>query len=180
MADHLFVVTGGPGSGKTTLVEALGASGIRHMPEAGRAIIQDQVSIGGQALPWADRVAFAELMLAWELRSYREASVMDGLVLMDRGMPDVIGYLRLCGLPVPDHAQEAARRFRYNRKVLVAPFWPEIFAQDEERKQSPTEAEATCRMMIETYVSCGYEPVLLPLAGVAERVAFMREAIGAS
>lgn len=38
------------------------------MPEAGRAIIQDQVAIGGAALPWADRLAFSELMLGWELR----------------------------------------------------------------------------------------------------------------
>lgn len=32
------------------------------MPEAGRAIIQDQLAIGGRALPWADLSAFAELM----------------------------------------------------------------------------------------------------------------------
>jgi hypothetical protein len=55
--------------GKTTLIDALAAEGIRHMPEAGRAIIRDQVAIGGTALPWADRAAFAELMLGWELRS---------------------------------------------------------------------------------------------------------------
>ena len=53
MGDHLYVVTGGPGSGKTTLIEALGRLGIVSMPEAGRAIIRDQTAIGGQALPWA-------------------------------------------------------------------------------------------------------------------------------
>ncbi|WP_321163363.1 MULTISPECIES: AAA family ATPase [unclassified Sphingomonas] len=58
------IITGGPGSGKTTLIDALAAEGIRHMPEAGRAIIRDQVAIGGSALPWADRAAFADLMLA--------------------------------------------------------------------------------------------------------------------
>jgi predicted ATPase len=56
--DRYFVITGGPGSGKTTLIEALGARGLRHMSEAGRAIIQDQLAIGGSALPWADRRAF--------------------------------------------------------------------------------------------------------------------------
>jgi predicted ATPase len=52
MADHLHVITGGPGSGKTSLIDALSAGGIRHMPEAGQAIIQDQVDVGGTALPW--------------------------------------------------------------------------------------------------------------------------------
>ena len=37
------------------------------MPEAGSAIIQDQTAIRGEALPWSDRSAFAELMLAWEI-----------------------------------------------------------------------------------------------------------------
>ena len=73
------------------------------MPEAGRAIIQDQRAIGGSALPWADRSAFAELMLGWELRSYREAQSYDGRILFDRGIPDIIGYLELSGLPVPPH-----------------------------------------------------------------------------
>jgi len=71
--DRLNVITGGPGSGKSTLFDALAKQGIHSMPEAGRAIIQDQVAIGGEALPWSDRRAFAELMLGWEIRSYRAA-----------------------------------------------------------------------------------------------------------
>jgi predicted ATPase len=174
MSENLFVVTGGPGSGKTSLITALSREGIPSMPEAGRAIIQDQVRIGGDALPWADRARFAELMLGWELRSYREAASLDGAVIMDRGIPDVIGYLTLCGLPVPDHARRAAELFRYNRRVFVAPFWQDIFARDAERRQSLAEARATCEMMERTYAALGYELVRLPLASVEDRVAFAR------
>jgi len=91
---RLYIITDGPGSGKTRLVELLAAQGFRHMPEAGRAIIQDQADIGGTALPWDDREAFATLMLSWEMRSYREALVGPGPVIFDRAIPDVIGYLR--------------------------------------------------------------------------------------
>jgi len=45
--DRRFVITGGPGSGKSTLIDALAGHGIFSMPEAGRSIIQDQVAIGG-------------------------------------------------------------------------------------------------------------------------------------
>ncbi|HEY4548597.1 MAG TPA: AAA family ATPase [Pedomonas sp.] len=174
MTDHLFVITGGPGSGKSSLVNALANVGFSHMPEAGRAIIQDQVAIGGSALPWGDRAAFAELMLAWELRSHREARALPGPVVLDRGVPDVIGYLTLCRLPVPPHVQRAAEVFRYNRTVFIAPHWSEIFAQDAERKQSPEEAEATYQAMASVYASLGYTLVTLPLASVPERVAFVR------
>ena len=66
---RLFVVTGGPGSGKTTLIDALAQGGCARSIEAGRGVIQDQVTIGGHALPWRDPQAFAELMLCWEMRS---------------------------------------------------------------------------------------------------------------
>src|SRR3546814_13674461 len=101
MADRpdFHVITGGPGSGQSTLIEALAVEGFDHMPDAGRAIIRDQVAIGGAALPWADRAAFAELMLGWELRSWHEAHDRAGPVICDRSVPDVAGYLRLCGLP---------------------------------------------------------------------------------
>lgn len=178
MCDHLFVVTGGPGTGKSTLIEALALHGIGHMPEAGRAIIRDQVNIGGPALPWGDRALYAELMLGWELRSYHEAEAMPGPVVMDRGIPDIIGYLRLIDMRVPVHVEMAAQRYRYNRMVFLAPYWDEIFAQDAERKQGREEAEATGRVMRETYEGLGYEVVELPRASVEERVAFVRERVG--
>ena len=176
-SDRLFIITGGPGSGKSTVIDALGGHGICSMPEAGRAIIQDQVAIGGEALPWSDRRAFAELMLSWEMRSYRAALGLSGSVFFDRGIPDVVGYLRFSHIPVPPHVDRAAEMFRYHHRVFVAPPWPEIFACDAERKQSFAEAQATYEAMIETYSALGYQPIVLPLDSVAERVKFVLAAI---
>jgi predicted ATPase len=176
--DRLFVVTGGPGAGKTALVEALATAGVRTLPEAGRGIIRDQRAIGGPALPWVDCAAFAEAMLVWEMRSHAEARRADGPVVFDRGVPDVIGFLRLCGLPVPAHMARAAEAIRYDRRVFLAPFWPEIFAPDAERLQNPEQAEATCRVMEEVYGALGYDLVRLPPVPVAERVRFVRDVMG--
>ena len=175
--ERLFVITGGPGSGKSTLIEALGGRGIKTMPEAGRAIIQDQMAIGGEALPWSDRSAFAELMLSWELRSYRAALQMSGPVIFDRGVPDVLGYLRLSGLSIRAHVEKAAKTFRYHSRVFVAPPWREIFGLDAERKQSFEEAQATYEVMMETYSALGYHLIPLPLASVEERERLVLAAI---
>ncbi|MGK8639207.1 MAG: AAA family ATPase [Agrobacterium sp.] len=173
--EHMIVVTGGPGSGKSSLIDAMAQRGFRTMPEAGRAIIRDQIRIGGKALPWADRALFAELMLGWELRSYQEALASDALVLMDRGMPDVVGYLTLCGLPVPAHFETAAKTYPYNKRVFLAPYWDAIFTQDTERKQDRQEAEATGMVMAETYGRLGYQIVELPLVGIEQRADFVAE-----
>ena len=113
------------------------------MPEAGRAIIRDQVAIGGEALPWVDQRAFAELMLSWEMRSYKEALRLGDLAVFDRGIPDVAGYLRLSGIPVPSHVEKAAQTFRNHHRAFIAPPGPEIFTHDAERKQSFKEAQPT-------------------------------------
>lgn len=177
-APRRFVVTGGPGAGKSTLIAALAARGLHCSVEAGRGVIRDQVAIGGGALPWADRAAFAELMLAWEMRSFRMSEGEPGPCLFDRGIPDVPGYLRLCGLPVPAHVRRAVDLFRYERTVFVAPPWPEIYVRDAERRQDFAEAERTCAVIAETYRGCGYDPIDLPLASVEERVAFVLGHVG--
>ncbi|CDX13077.1 conserved hypothetical protein [Mesorhizobium sp. ORS 3324] len=175
---RFFVLTGGPGSGKTTLIETLKSAGFATAPEAGRGIIRDQMAIGGPALPLLDPALFAELMLSWELRSWHAAQGEPAPVFFDRGVPDTIGYLRLCGLPVPDHIRSAATTFRYARHVFIAPPWPEIFVQDEERRQTLDRAERTFQSVTSAYAELGYELVLLPLVPVEERVCFILDAAG--
>jgi predicted ATPase len=178
-ANRFFAITGGPGSGKTTLLSALEASGQFCLPEAGRAIIQAQVAIGGSALPWSDPGAFAELMLSWEIRSHQMAEAADGLAFFDRGVPDVAGYFRLTGLPVPAHVEKAVEIYRYNRTVFIAPPWPKIFTQDRERKQDFGEAVRTYDALVATYSASGYELIELPRAPVEERAAFVLRTVAA-
>ncbi|KVP60772.1 ATPase [Burkholderia ubonensis] len=179
-ARRFFVVTGGPGSGKSTLIDALERAGCARSQEAGRGVIRDQVAVDGPALPWRDRSAFAELMLGWEMRSHHLARQARGPVFFDRGVPDVIGYLRLSGLAVPAHAEAAARRFRYHRRVFIAPPWPDIYTQDAERRQDFAEAVRTCDAMVECYASYGYRLIELPRASVKARVRFVLDALDAT
>ena len=175
--NRLFVLTGGPGAGKTRLLEALAAAGHAVAPEAGRAIIRDQLAVDGPGLPWRDRALFAELMLSFDLRSHQEAQARGAPIFFDRGVPDSIGYLRLCGLPVPEHFDRAALAFRYARIVFAAPPWREIYAQDAERKQDFAEAERTYEAVSAAYREHGYELVALPRADVATRAAFLLDRV---
>jgi len=175
--DRFFVVTGGPGSGKSTLLAALAEQGLPHMPEAGRAVIRDEVAAGGTALPWDDRDAFAERMLAHDLNSYEEARMKDGVLFFDRGIPDIIGYRILCGLGIPGDLTRAAESNRYNSHVFIAPPWAEIYAKDAERKQDWDEAVATHDIMARVYQELGYVLVPLSLASPDERATFVRHRI---
>lgn len=135
--------------------------------------------IGGTALPWKDRILFAELMLSWEMRSYRQALNQGNAdpVLFDRGVPDVIGYLRLEGLDVPANIQRAGELFRYNKRVFIAPPWPDIYRNDAERKQDLETANRTFDTMAAVYTELGYELIELPRCSIEDRAEFIRSSI---
>ena len=181
MSENFIVITGGPGSGKTTLVDRLREHGYPAVGEAGRAIIRDQVAIGGIAHHTADWTVGAEVLLAWEMRSYREATAdarAGQLVFFDRGIPDLVGYHPMMGGRTPPHFLAAAARFRYRRRVFVAPPWPEIYVNDAERKQDLAEAIRSYHAVVDAYESCGYELVTLPKSTVDERVDFVLSGLG--
>ncbi|MCM3921819.1 AAA family ATPase [Frankia sp. AiPs1] len=171
--DDYVIITGGPGAGKSTLVDELQRRGFPGIPEAGRAILQDQIVIGGRARHEMDSLLFAEIMLSWDMRSHHEATRQAGTVFCDRGIPDVVGYFLLLGRPIPAHVTAAAEKFRYHRRVFLAPPWPAIYTHDRERSQNFGEAVRTHDAMAEAYTRHGYQLISLPRTDPESRAAFI-------
>ncbi|MEQ9508007.1 MAG: AAA family ATPase, partial [Alloalcanivorax xenomutans] len=84
-----IVLSGGPGAGKTSLLQALAGLGYLTVTESGRAVIRQQRALAGDALPWRNRQAFAAAMLDRDRRQYRRYSRRGGPVFFDRGVVDV-------------------------------------------------------------------------------------------
>src|SRR5262245_61879135 len=97
-AANLFVLTGGPGAGKTTVLLELEERSYRVVAEVARRIIQEQARDGGRALPWDDRKLYTELMLRRSIESYKENSAAIRPIFFDRGIPDTLCYAQLIGL----------------------------------------------------------------------------------
>jgi predicted ATPase len=127
-----FVITGGPGAGRTTLLEALRANGYAVAPESGRAILRERSAPGVDG--HRDHLLFAELCRHWDIRNHRDAQApTTGPVFFDRAVPGLGRVPAGEGCARAGAPDVAASRFRYARTVFVAPPWREIFRTDDER-----------------------------------------------
>ena len=71
----LYVITGAPGSGKTSILKCLSEKqGINIFQEPARSIISEQRSIDGQGIYDRDPYLFKELMLSRSVSQYLEAN----------------------------------------------------------------------------------------------------------
>ena len=170
---NLFVITGGPGAGKTTVLLELEKHGFSHAPEVARQIIQEQVRNHGTALPWVDRKLYIELMLSRSIDSYKAHTPAPQPIFSDRGIHDTLAYARLIGMADEQEIRQACERYRYATRVFVAPPWKEIYETDSERKQDFPEAERTYQTLVSTYRDCGYATIELPKSSPKERAAFI-------
>lgn len=164
------MLTGAPGAGKSTLLDAAAAAGIRTSPEVARRILQQP---GGMALRSADPLAFAEAMAEAHRREFSTHAAHPQVVLFDRGLPDVAGFLDVSGLPVPASIEQACRTLRYEGPILRAPAWAAIYVQDEQRIQDWQQAVASDEAVTAAWRRYGYDVIDLPLAPVAERLDFL-------
>lgn len=171
--DNFYVITGGPGVGKTSLLEELKRRGYPYVPEVAREIIKNQMETNGDALPWKNRKTYSDLMLARSIETYKEALAVDTILFFDRGIPDTSAYERLIGLAYNEALETAVREYRYNKTVFILPPWKEIYQTDTERKQDFREAVDTYHIMRATYKEAGYSLITLPPASVEERAEFV-------
>lgn len=170
---NFYIFTGGPGAGKTSLLNELEARGYQCIPEVARTIIQEQVSDAGDALPWADTGKYAELMLIRSIRDFRGNSTLTTPCLFDRGIPDTLAYCTLVGQEMNKELVNEALSYRYNPIVFILPPWQEIYHTDSERKQDFQLAVETFRRIEETYSMLGYELIQVPRLPVSQRADFV-------
>jgi predicted ATPase len=175
--DRLYVITGGPGAGKTAILHELQRRGFACVPEAARQIIQEQVNTGGNAVLWLDTGRYTSLMLKKSVEDYLAHSGAAHVTFFDRGILDTITHARIHQLRLSEEAYSQAQTYRYHRKVFLAPPWQQIYSTDAERKQTFEEALVSFRRNKEVYTEYGYDLVEIPMGTVEARVDFILTSI---
>ncbi|CAI8272910.1 MAG: Uncharacterised protein [Owenweeksia sp. TMED14] len=170
-----IVLTGAPGTGKSSTVSALENIGYAVMKEVSREY-WDETGYGtGGEDPWRNLISFSKAI--WKLRSqqYQEAEMIKGPVFYDRSVIDVLAYID-AGKKNMDVTMNP-EKYPYNKKVFIFPPWEAIYKQDDGRWEPFSTCELVHKSVIETYEKYGYEMIEVPLCTIEERVEFIVRSI---
>ncbi len=129
-----IVITGAPGTGKTSIIAQLRRLGYSCSKEISRDIITEQISSSGEAVPWLNLELFSQRIFF--LRKVQYINTPTNILhFFDRGLLDVIAYMKVDNLPISKYYKEGCEKYRYNATVFYTPIWKEIYENDLQRKE---------------------------------------------
>jgi len=170
---EIVVIIGGPGTGKTTIIEGLLAKGFCCYPEISREVTLEAKKQGIEQLFLENPLLFSELLLEGRKKQFHNAQKEPhNIVFLDRGIPDVLAYMHYIGDSYPAFFDQACRDHIYT-KIFLLPPWEDIYISDNERYENFEQAKLIYNHLTETYQKYGYDLIEVPKGTVEERISFI-------
>lgn len=164
-----IVITGGPGTGKTSIINELKKRGHVCLDEISREVTLKARQDGIEQLFLTQPLLFSELLLKGREKQYRLASDSDkDIVFLDRGLPDVIAYMDYIGDTYPDTFVNSCKEHIYDMAFILEP-WQEIFISDSERYENFDQAVKIHHHLLNTYERFNYKLMDVPFDTIENR-----------
>jgi predicted ATPase len=168
---NFYIITGGPGGGKTSLLETLASKGYDYIPETARQIIKERLSKGLTARP--DAKTFATEIFDRDWKNFISNSNLSALLFFDRSFIDSACMVFDSDISTYDKIKDTHLSNRYNNKVFITPPWQEIYCNDAERDQSFEQSIEVYQRLQNWYEEHDYDVVILPKDTIESRVKFI-------
>jgi predicted ATPase len=168
-----IVITGGPGTGKSSLINELLSRDFICFEEVSRQVTLDARKDGIEQLFLTKPLLFSELLLKARTQQFKEAdNIAETIVFLDRGLPDVLAYMDYVKSDYPKYFTDSCETHVYHKVFVLAP-WQEIFVSDSERYENFDQAVEIHHSLLETYKRFGYELIDVPFESIVNRTDFI-------
>ncbi|MDV7138971.1 ATP-binding protein [Maribacter sp. TH_r10] len=179
-----IVITGGPSTGKTSVIEQLEKDGFHCLHEVIRDMTleektqgQEMKMVSNPIVSVPDPKSFNLNILNARINQYHSAlKSTREIVFFDRGIPDVLAYMDCFEQTYESDFSEPCRTLRYDHIFLMPP-WKEIHVTDNERFESFEESLKIHDCLAKSYGNFSYDVTHVPKGSVKERVRFILDQI---
>ena len=178
MSTKKIVITGGPGTGKSTLINELIKRGHTCLEEISRQVTLDAKKDGIDQLFLTKPLLFSELLLKGRQKQFIDADIYKNqTIFFDRGIPDVLAYMDYIGDIYPEKFVEASKNSAYDLVFILKP-WEAIYTSDNERYESFDQALQIHDNLVNTYKNYNYTLIDVPFDTVENRTNFILKVLG--
>lgn len=165
-----YVITGGPCSGKTTLVSLLRERGYKTSVEEARHYIDLQRE-NGKSVDEIERHQRSFQLHVLNMQIALEESLRpDEVVFLDRAIPDARAYYRYLGLPEDKKLSAAMSKLGY-KKVFILDYLPLV--SDYARREDAAAQKRIHQNIIDVYRSLPFPIVTVPVMPPEDRIEFI-------
>ncbi|HHC80997.1 MAG TPA: hypothetical protein ENK46_14030 [Flavobacteriia bacterium] len=165
-----YVITGGPSTGKTTVINILHERGYKTTIEHARHYIDTMRSEGKTVEEIRQHNRKFQLGVL-EMQIDQEASLNhEEIVYLDRAIPDAMAYYQFLGLEYDTQLIEAVNKVSY-KKIFILDRLP--FRKDYARTEDETGQQKIHQLIINVYKSLPFPIVFVPVVNPEERVKFI-------
>lgn len=172
-----IVITGGPCTGKTTLINYLKKEGYCCFNEISREVIVEYQKNGIQQPFVSNPEDFNTKLLNRQIAQFKEGdNIQAPCVFYDRGIVDIVGYMEYAGQKYAPKFTDSICKYTYDM-IFILPAWEAIYAKDEQRLEDYAEAVKINDFIYDAYIKHNYNPIKVPIDTVENRISFILNTI---
>lgn len=167
-----IVITGGPGVGKTTIINELRRRGIQVLDESAAEVIRNEVNNGNSEY-WSD-AEFCSNILRLQISREIETEDLQGQLFQDRSFIDTYAFLNHAPALTPPSAEvnQTINRLRPNERYFRIVFFVQDLGEsftNEVRREDLEESRRIDQALRLEFTQRGYQIADIPPASLIER-----------
>ena len=163
-----ILITGGPGSGKTSLINELENRKFNCEKEIVRSLTLEGKKDGNDQLFLKEPLNFSKALLDLRIIQFNKNQVVP-ITFFDRGVHETLAYLNFITTKYDNDFLEKCKKIKYDM-VFILPPWKQIYKQDECRYETFEESIKIYQEIVEIYHFFKMKTIILEKDSVDNRI----------